>query len=163
MELRPKKVIDKLTRPGIILVTCCLVLENEVYKKKIVVHIKSTKSWPPRRQRTVVPPTLHGKGTRRGRVDTWSVAECGGKIEQRVRGRYLCFTLGLGDRSFRLIDTLFFRGSLALYLLQLPEQLCCLVLFIFVVVVVVVLLLVTIAIFTVLGMVSTVRWEYSET
>jgi len=34
MELRPKKVIDKLTRAGIILVTCSLVLENEVCKEK---------------------------------------------------------------------------------------------------------------------------------
>jgi hypothetical protein len=31
VELCPKKVIDKLTRPGIILV--CLVLENEVCKE----------------------------------------------------------------------------------------------------------------------------------
>jgi hypothetical protein len=32
MELRPKKIIDKLTRPGIII--RCLVLENKVCKEK---------------------------------------------------------------------------------------------------------------------------------
>jgi hypothetical protein len=77
----------------------------------------------------------------------------------------LCFTLGLGDRSFRLFGTIFFRGSLALYLLQLPEQLRCLVLFIILLVLVLILMVVTITtvtIFTALGMLSTVRREYPE-
>ena len=111
------------------------------------------KSWT---TRTVVPPTLHGKGTGRGRVDTRSVAERGGKIEQRVRGRHLCFMLGLGDRSFRPFDTFLFRRSLALYLLQLPEQLGRLVLFVILVLVLFLLCLIT-ATISILAMLSTVR------
>ena len=34
MELRPKKIVDKLARPGVILIAYCLILENEVCKEK---------------------------------------------------------------------------------------------------------------------------------
>lgn len=53
MKLRPKKVIDKLARAGIILVISGLVLKNEVCKGKTTTkresfHSNSTKkkSWP---------------------------------------------------------------------------------------------------------------------